>query len=202
VYIAGYCGVCGAENEVEINLISPTVRQLQCKNIEQGKCYNRFEFVAHIYEVPEIKKYAQEMAIKLKNFREIAYYGDNYIIKFLLHHNIFNVRLNRVIGMGSPLPDRWGQYVFSDNYGNYTPNSKLYSDNELISMNPDAVIVALMPPLSRIYLNKLADMGYDKDRIYVMCPEEMIPEIKKDNSITNSSKKVKRWNNWIRKCRR
>ncbi|MBI4963475.1 MAG: B12-binding domain-containing radical SAM protein [Desulfomonile tiedjei] len=176
IFLGGFCPSCGTYVEREINLLSPIVKNIGCPNVPIHECNNFFAFHGHIYDIPEIRHYAQSVRESLTKCRQIAILGDNFNIKFLFEYDIFGINMDNVIAMGTHCPERIGDYVYSDNYGNYTPNSKLLSHEEIISMSPEAILIALLLPDCVEQRQKLIDMGYPEERIFLMCPPELLPK--------------------------
>lgn len=169
-FIEGKCPICGTINRVEFNENSPLVRNFKCDGVQDGKCHNQYMCHAHIFGIGKVRRYALKLANKFRNINNVAMYGDNFIIKFLLDRNIFKISYRKICGMSSHVPDRAGTYVYGDEFGNKSDFSKLLTDEELLSLKPDAIIICLMPPLAINEKNRLVSIGHDESKLHLMCP--------------------------------
>jgi len=175
VYVVGKWPICGADYDVEHNIQVPFSPGLSCRNTAIGKCNNNLEFHFNLYKIPELERHARSVRERLKGLKRVAFVGDDYSIKFLLAYDIFGVRIDDILGMCSFYPQITGQYLYGDAFGNCTPNSLFYTVEEIVGLQPEAMIIAEMSPASRVMQDTLVQMGCDAEKIYPMCPEGTIP---------------------------
>lgn len=174
--IRGSCPACGGRMEAELNPVSPVVRVLRCPRADTGECYNDLPFYhAHIYRVPEIASYADKVRNQLDSCNKIGFFGDNFNIKFLLDHDIFGVSFTKIAGMATRSVERFGSHVYADAAGNMVEESLLITPEELVGREPEAIIVAEMPPGGLAIRDILLGLDYPDERIMLMARPDHLP---------------------------
>jgi len=172
--IKGQCPKCCTDCEFDFNPISPIVRNRACPETSSGKCHHTFQFAAHIYSIPAIKQYEDNIKSGLDNSLKIAIVGDPFNIKFLFSYRIFDICDRNIVAMGNPEKDKVGSYVFYDSYKHVMPISKLLDIETLAQNDFDKVLIAYMPPYSNHVQQNLISAGILENKIIQMCPQELL----------------------------
>lgn len=172
--IKGQCPKCGLNCEFNFNPVSPVVRNLACPGTKDGKCYHAFQFAAHIYGIPEIIRYEEQMKLEFQKSEKIAIVGDPFNIKFLFAYKIFDIGDRNIVAMGNPEKDKIGTHVFYDGYKHVMPESKLLDIKSLSKIDFDKVLIAYMPPYSYQIQKQLISAGINENKIIQMCQGNLI----------------------------
>ena len=172
--IKGQCPKCGVECEFDFNPISPIVRNLGCPETSSGKCHHTFQFAAHIYSIPAIKQYEDNIKSVLDNSSKIVIVGDPFNIKFLFSYRIFDICDRNIVAMGNPEKDNVGKYVFFDGYKHVMPESLLLDIKTLAKKEFDKAVIAYMPPYSNQVQENMVSAGIPINKIIKMCPNNLI----------------------------
>jgi radical SAM superfamily enzyme YgiQ (UPF0313 family) len=175
IWMTGNCPVCHADVQIEFDLDNAFIKNLSCPNVTSGRCYNNLEFHAHIYTIPKLKKYAERVTGQLKTAEGYVFCGNRCNIKFLIDHNIFKIKFEDIIGICTFESCLADQYLYSDKHGHWASNTKIYSPEEIVKMQPGAIIIADMTPAALDMESTLVQLGYKSENIYRMCPPGSIP---------------------------
>jgi radical SAM superfamily enzyme YgiQ (UPF0313 family) len=179
LFIHGNCPCCGVEASFEFDRTLPMIKNISCPNVRKGDCINSFEFHAHIYSIKEVADHARQVAEQMKGKKRIALVGSKPLpMKFLLDHDVFKIDFEDVIGVAYPYSRTCSGYLYQDRFSACNaPNTKYYPLEELLKMEPDAVILAEMAP--QVELDYIRDVlvkaGVDESILFDMCPRDAIP---------------------------
>jgi radical SAM superfamily enzyme YgiQ (UPF0313 family) len=171
-FMKGDCPVCGAANEIEFDLRNPLARGLSCPNTGSAKCGNCVSFHAHIHELESVRHYVK-VSRPLIERRKVAFVGRPFNIKYLMELDTFGVKIDDIICVS--LLQNQQQYVYGDNYGNITPNTRHVPIDTLIALKPEIIVVAEMPPASLIIRDTLITKGYPAECVVLMCQPDAVP---------------------------
>ena len=173
--LRGACPVCGAPFQTEFTTDLTYLNRLACSGVQEGRCYNDFEFHADLFDLPGLRADLESLAGKLRDCRRIFLCGEPLVIKHMFDQDLLGFPPDRIQGVGTEQPHLLGHCLYEAPGGYRNPSTCFLPLDALAALEPDAVVIADASMHALELEDDLVLSGVPRERIHLLLPPGRLP---------------------------